>query len=156
MMWFSFVRPQIVVGGWRLAGWLVVAVFWGLGVWRGLRDRTVENTSVRAPDQQDLFIRAQTEYLRGHWLEAQQVLEHLLRGHPRDVESHLLLASVYRRSRRIDLSHRQLQRAQGLEGAHRWQLELARERRILKVIAQATGIDEAADSSKTEDLPQAS
>jgi hypothetical protein len=80
-----------------------------------------------AQNQQALFIRAQTEYLRGHWVEAQTLLEQLIRRDPEDVESHLLLASVYRRTQRIDLSRRQLREIQGFEGAARWRFEIGRE-----------------------------
>lgn len=123
----SFFRSDAVSHVWRLGVWVSVVVFWLFGVWRGLRQRTPAGDADWAQNQQDLFIRAQTEYLRGHWVESQTLLEQLIRRDPEDVESRLLLASVYRRTRRIDLSRCQLREIQDFEGAARWRFEIGRE-----------------------------
>jgi hypothetical protein len=123
----SFFRSDVVSHVWRLGIWVSVVVFWLFGVWRGFRQRTPVRDTEWAQNQQDLFIRAQTEYLRGHWVEAQTLLEQLIRRDPEDVESRLLLASVYRRTRRIDLSRSQLREIQDFEGAVRWRFEIGRE-----------------------------
>ncbi|MHB0956406.1 MAG: tetratricopeptide repeat protein [Pirellulaceae bacterium] len=123
----SFFRADAVSHVWRLGFWVSVAVFWGSGVWRGLRQHTPAGDAEWAQGQQDLFIRAQTEYLRGHWVEAQTVLEQLIRRDPEDVESHLLLASVYRRTQRLDLSRCQLRQLEDFQGAARWRFEIRRE-----------------------------
>ena len=123
----SFFRSDAVSHVWRLGIWGSAVVFWLFGVWRGLRQRTPAGDADWAQNQQDLFIRAQSEYLRGHWVEAQTLLEQLIRRDPEDVESHLLLASVYRRTQRIDLSRCQLRQVQDMAGAARWRFEIGRE-----------------------------
>jgi tetratricopeptide (TPR) repeat protein len=123
----SFFRSDAVSHVWRLGIWVSVAVFWLFGMWRGFRQHTPAADADWAHNQQDLFIRAQTEYLRGHWVEAQTLLEQLIRRDPEDVESHLLLASVYRRTQRIDLSRCQLRQIEDFEGAARWRFEIGRE-----------------------------
>jgi cytochrome c-type biogenesis protein CcmH/NrfG len=87
--------------------------------------------------QQDLFIRAQAEYLRGHWVEAQALLEQQIRHNPQDVESHLLLSSVYRRSDRCALSRRELDGIWGYQGAEKWRFEIRRELTLLARDASA-------------------
>jgi cytochrome c-type biogenesis protein CcmH/NrfG len=99
--------------------------------------------SSSAHNQQDLFIRAQAEYLKGHWVEAQSLLEQLLRDDPEDVESHLLLASVFRRSRRIELARKQLHRLGGFPGRAKWQFEIQRE---LDLLQQRVAPDVAPDA----------
>ena len=74
-----------------------------------------------------MFIRAQAEYLRGRWVEAQALLEQMIRRHPGDVESRMLLSSVFRRSRRIDLARKQLRQLYDFKGAANWHFEIQRE-----------------------------
>ena len=64
-------------------------------------------------------------------MEAQVLLEEAIARFPEDTAAHLLLSSVYRRSRRIDLSRRQLARLQGLAGSERWRLEIRQELALL-------------------------
>lgn len=126
-LWASFVRYDTVSATWRLGAWASLVLFWAGGLWQGARRHTASASTSSSQNQQDLFIRAQSQYLRGHWVEAQQLLEELVRGDPGDVEAHLLLASVYRRTRRIDLCRSQLRQVQDCQGATRWRFELARE-----------------------------
>lgn len=123
----SFYRPDAVSPVWRASIWAAVGLFWLYGLWQGFRAAAPEERAESAPDQQDLFIRAQSEYLRGHWVEAQTLAEQLIECDPEDVEARLLLAAVYRRTRRIDLSRFQLRQAQDLQGAGRWRYEIGQE-----------------------------
>jgi Flp pilus assembly protein TadD len=65
------------------------------------------------------------------------LLEELVRRDRSDVEAHLLLASVYRRVRRIDLSRRQLCQLQDCPGAAKWRFEIGRE---LAAIEEPTAV----------------
>jgi hypothetical protein len=126
-----FFRVAPFPTAWIRGGWIVVAVFWSVGLWLGTRSTAAAADHTSGQPQEDLFIRAQSEYLKGHWLEAQTLLEQILSRHPGDIESLLLLSSVYRRSRRLDLSRRQLTRLQGLAMSERWRLEIGREMALL-------------------------
>ena len=64
------------------------------------------------------------------------MLEQLIRDNPRDIESHLLLSSVFRRSRRIDLSVRQLRQMGELPEAAGWRFEIQRELKLLEQISE--------------------
>ena len=82
--------------------------------------------------QQDLLNRAQAEYLKGSWSEAQALLEQQIRRNPDDVESLLLLASVFPSLRTYLSCHvASWNRLRGWRDAERWQLEMQRERAIL-------------------------
>jgi hypothetical protein len=126
-LWASFVRDDTVSSAWRIVAWLSLAVFWVFGLWQGGRYYATPGDDADGHNQQDLFIRAQSQYLRGHWVDAQMLLEQLIRRDPGDVEAQLLLASVHRRARRIDLSRRQLRQVQDCPGAGKWRFEIGRE-----------------------------
>lgn len=137
----TWVRPDLVSTAWRVVGWGLVVGCWIVGCWgnvrtqRGLRDRPELRDDENRQNQQDLFIQAQAEYLRGHWGESQALLEQLIDRAPSDVEAQLLLASVFRRSRRIDQSRRQLLGIERLEDAKRWHREVQHELKMLDRLA---------------------
>ena len=152
MLVVSFLSPHPLPGGWNRMGWCAVVVFWLVGVWQATRYRLREQGKPEEHDQQALFIRAQAEYLRGHWLESQSSLKQLLRRDPQDVEAHLLLASVHRRAQRIDLSRRQLQRLCRLEGAAKWRTETEQELAALDRMS-ALEAGQSADEPREPDQP---
>ena len=117
--------------------WSVLSVSWGLGIVRGRRKSREKTSNAPSAEDQALFLQAQTEYLRGHWFEAQSVLEKLLARHPADVESRLLLATLYRRTKRVAEAQQQLELIQGSPGFHRWYLEVAQERRLVQQVTSS-------------------
>ena len=106
--------------------WWLCAVVWSL---RSLPD--IASSNLDDPNQ-GLFVAAQTEYLKGNWIEAEACVRKLLRKMPRDVESLLLLATIQRRTRRFDEARGQLQQIARLDGAGDWQVELRKEREMLR------------------------
>lgn len=76
------------------------------------------------------FEEAQEHYLKGNWFEAERVLGILLRRNTRDLEARLMLATMYRHTRRLEEAARQLDALDRCEGAERWQWEIAREREL--------------------------
>lgn len=128
-------------------GIVAVLCFWGASVvstWRRL-PRLQPGADARGDDA--LFLRAQTEYLRGHWYEAEKLLLGLLQDSPRDADAHLLLATLYRHTRRYDEAQARLTLLQGLEGAAKWLFEIDEERRrIAEAPAAETTSSDATDS----------
>ena len=119
-------------------GWFAVLCFWGVCMYdtKRLLPRLLPGAESRGDDT--LFSRAQTEYLQGDWYAAEKRLIKLLREAPRDADAHLLLAGVYRRSRRNTEAENQLRFLEHLEGGGKWLFEIDEERRRLAQNAQPT------------------
>ncbi|MEX2122003.1 MAG: hypothetical protein WD847_20655 [Pirellulales bacterium] len=132
----SLVWTELFAPGVRLAAWTAVLVFWSGSALAGRRWIAGQCDGSRPPESEDLFPRALGEYLRGNWFEAEAVCNRLLRGQVRDVEAHLLLATVFRHTGRIEDARRQLNELMKFDGSAKWQWEIAAE---LERLAEATG-----------------
>jgi hypothetical protein len=86
----------------------------------------------------DLFRAAQGEYLRGNWFEAELALNQLLERNPGDADARLMLATLLRRIGQPGEAADQLRQLSKTEGAEKWQLEIAREQRLLALPAENT------------------
>jgi cytochrome c-type biogenesis protein CcmH/NrfG len=75
----------------------------------------------------ELLRSAQREYLKGHWFEAETHLQDLLHSSPGDVEAHLLLASIQRRTKRPSEARQTLTELGELAGSGQWAEEVQRE-----------------------------
>ena len=90
---------------------------------------------VADPEQPDtLFIQAQREYLGGHWEEAEMLLKRRIASAPRDMESRLLLATLFRHSRRFEQAGEQLTDMQRFDVSLEWDFEIDRERQLIELI----------------------
>lgn len=114
-----------------LSLWLAVATSWAGGFWWSIRELRQSQAPPSAEAEQDLFIQAQNEYLKGHWFEAEAKLDRLLRSNPEDVDARLLLASLLRHTRRLREASRQLDRLQRQDQSAKWQLEILLERKLV-------------------------
>ncbi|MBB76805.1 MAG: hypothetical protein CMJ75_20050 [Planctomycetaceae bacterium] len=112
--------------------WLVLAAVWITGLWSGYDDLAVATRRFSDERLQDLFIRAQGEYLRGNWWTAQTLLEQLLALDRADVEAQLMLAALYRHTERPEAARRRLRFLERLAGADVWRLEIEKERLLLE------------------------
>ena len=81
-----------------------------------------------------LFIEARREYLKGHWSEAQSLLQRQLKHHARDIESRLMLATLFRHTRKFDEAATQLDQIEKYDPAISWKNEIARERELLRLV----------------------
>jgi hypothetical protein len=146
----SFIWPELLPSRWLLFGWLLLASSWCLSTWNSFRRFSEFYGELGDRGRQDLFIQAQTEYLRGHWCEAESLLQRLVRD-GRDVEARLMLASLFRHTKRWEDARRQLKSLERLDGAEKWRLEVERERRLLDRLRAANGVGGSTgeDSGKT-------
>jgi hypothetical protein len=154
----SWVGLTLAVGFTALANLLLVATFvwneWlplrargiGLGTlaviwvvawidaradWRRLLAQwSADESNAATPDlrSDQWFREAQLAYLAGDWVTAEQTLLKLLRLDPRDAESRLMLATLWRHEGRTDAAVDELDRLDCLETAAPWHDEIARER----------------------------
>lgn len=137
LVWTELVSPSVEKATWLALGgfWLVSAVV-SARHWR----RSPQNP---ASATQDLFPQATREYLRGNWFEVEAICHQLLGRNDRDVDTLLLLASMYRQARRWDEAQQRLEQLGKLTHAARWDWEIAAEWRRL-----AAGRQEKAEASE--------
>src|SRR5690606_14428372 len=88
-----------------------------------------------------LFQQALDDYLRGDWLAAETGFVRLVAANRRDADALLMLATLYRHTRRHDEAHETLRRLERLEAAEKWRLEIETEKQRL---AEAAAEDDAA------------
>lgn len=161
-----FVWPELLST--RLVGVLacLLVVCWvyglvsGWGQLRRLRRRVTEA-------DEDLFLRAQTEYLRGHWFEAERLWQRLVALDPEDIDAHMMLATLFRHTARLAEARDCLHRLIRMPGSEKWALEIRQEQqRVAQVLAEsasesaeniakspsqaADGTDREADASRGE------
>lgn len=132
----TFLWPRLIGGATEGAifnGTLgcMVLCFWGASVYKTwhLLPRLASGADTRGDDA--LFLRAQTEYLRGNWYDAEKLLGRLLSESPRDADAQLLLASLYRQTSRFDEARKTLAHLERLDGGGKWLFEIHEERRRL-------------------------
>ena len=112
--------------------WLSVGGFWFVSAVRAHRNCPELCQTLRVADDRGLFLKAQGEYLQSHWFEAESVLNQLLRQSRRDIEARLMLATVYRHTRRYDEAIAELGVIEQFDGAEKWHSEIAAERRLVQ------------------------
>lgn len=137
----QFVWTELTSDFVERALWAAVAGAWLIGFVRNWRDwpRVVEG---QVQSDEHLFLQAQREYLRGHWIEAQDVLERLLDKWPDDCDARLMLATLLRHTRQLEAARRQLDLLQQYPGSAKWQVEIAHERMRLARLAQQSSVGE--------------
>jgi hypothetical protein len=100
----------------------------------GVSATEVRATEVRATGEQEseemsdrIYRDAQRNYLAGDWVRCEQRLRQLLQLDKRDVESQLMLATLWRHLGRTEEAVRQLHELECLEAAAPWSYEISHE-----------------------------
>ena len=148
----SFVWPELLPPSLNVIAWIIVGIVWSGSAVLGYRSLP----DLREPppvDDQGLFIQAQAEYLKGHWFEAETILRKLLRNCHRDADAQLMLATLYRHTRRFDEAAKQLDRIDRLDEAVKWRWEIEKERAMLQRIAAAELGSENGTTQARRELP---
>jgi len=128
-----------------LVGYGVLAVVWLVTRWQSRSERRAQSIVLtdedellaeardEPPAERDLLFReAQSHYLANDWVATEQALLKLLKHDARDVESRLMLATLWRHQGRGAEALRQLDRLERLEAASEWQHEIAAERAVIE------------------------
>ncbi len=146
-LWFELLSP-----GAQGALWTAVGVAWLVGAGTSVRWVAALRPADMPPLGEDLFTKARSEYLQGHWYEAEVLLGRLLDQNVLDAEARLLLASLLRRTKRFPEASEQLKRLSRMDGGQAWQFET--NRHIAKIQQQQTEqkSGSAADDSPPEPL----
>ena len=122
--------------------WPTVLMIWLAAAWtshRNLPDfMSVPDVAAEMAEEEEssdaLFIDARREYLRGHWAEAEGLLKRQIQRCPRDAESRLMLATLYRHTRQFPMAAEQLSLLERFDQSLAWREEMARERELLRLI----------------------
>ena len=130
---------------------LAVAVFagWVIGVVTNRRWISRCRQEADADAGEDLFPGALAEYLQGNWFAAEQKCRDLIARNEEDLEARLLLATLLRHVGRTDEAGSELNTLAKIEGAGKWALEIAYERRLL-IEAKDEVIEEAAETENSQ------
>ncbi len=148
----SFVWTELLPPSFNRIGWLILGTVWLASVFQAYRSLPHLREPPRVDDR-GLFIQAQAEYLKGHWFEAETLLRQLLRHCSRDVDVLLMLATLYRRTKRYDEAATQLDRLDRLDEACKWRTEIAQERDTLKQLAESTTKKDDSGTDTGKDAP---
>jgi hypothetical protein len=128
----SLLWSELFAGGVRNSLWMAVVVIWGgSAVLSCRRDFRCPSPSESNPAQ-ERFAEALDRYLQGDWFESERALRRLLVGNPRDLDAGLMLATLLRRTGRPGEAERQLDRLERFDGSQKWELEIRRERELLR------------------------
>jgi len=128
----------------RRIGLGVLAVVWLLSWWQSRGERVHGSTGATeeplaegsrsdplAEQRDEWFREAQHRYLENDWVATEQLLLKLLKQDARDVESRLMLATLWRHQGRGEEALRQLDRLERLEAASSWKYEIKAEREAI-------------------------
>lgn len=126
------IRPDWLLWPANLLVWVLVGGFWFVSAARAYRNWPELIRPSRLADDRGLFLKAQSEYLQCHWFEAENALSELVRHSHNDVDARLMLATLYRHTKRFDAATSQLGEIEQFEGAEKWQSEIATERQLIE------------------------
>lgn len=154
-MWLSFGSSVRLATTWQAAIWLALLAVWIVCSWRSYQALPGLAANNPGPEAEDLFRRAQTEYLKGHWFEAEGLASQIIRRFPRDLEARLLLVSVYRRMRRLDEARGELRTLSRFERAGQWDHEIEEEIRRLAEVSEEKQIDDEKPVTERNSLDSA-
>ncbi len=145
LVWSELLPPNV-----RNLAWLAVAVIWvGFALYSHHWNQN-SPAEAKKGSADDGFCAAQSHYLRGNWFEAQRILTGLVKDDPRDVDARLMLAALLRHTGRIEEAAQHLDYLQRLEGAGKWELEIGRERELLRA-ARSADYQETTSSPESPD-----
>lgn len=137
--------------------WPVILSIWAATAWIAFQNlpdvMSVKSRAGRTVlDSSDaLFLDARGEYLKGNWDTAEAALSKQLSQRTRDIESRLLLATLYRHTRKFDSAWRQLETLEMFDEAETWRSEIMRERKLLQLVIdhESSTPDVQVESGKT-------
>lgn len=145
----EWLAPSLV----RFACWIGVAI-WLVLAFRAAGRLPALLQPRRASETPDRFAEAWQEYLRGRWHEAEAMLAGCLEVDPRDCQSLLLLAGVYRHTERFEAAAETLRQLSRLETADAWWLERQAEEKRLARHQQPRGDDASGEADETEETAE--
>ncbi len=124
----SFGWTELIGSGIRNILWPIFAVAWIAAVFWSRRRCRRQAVAAGAEREEDSFHQALDHYLKGDNYQAEQILAGLLRRNVRDLDARLMLATLLRRTGRVDEAAQHLDMLGCFEGAEKWEQEMREER----------------------------
>ncbi len=137
----TFLWPKLLGEAFPIVTWPIILLVWTTSIVFAYKTMPEwsQAPKISEPDERipsdALFIRAQTEYLKGDWDEAERLLRRCLEIWPRDIEARLLLATLLRHSRRLFDASEELAQLLKFDESINWISEIHREQRLIELIA---------------------
>lgn len=138
----SFIWPKLLGEDFPFIAWPLILVVWFSSAWvayRSLPELLSVGSSPAVIDpilSDTLFIQAQNEYLRGNWAEAESLLHKQLERNPRDIQSRLLLATLFRHNRQMEQARNHLEELRKFDESIHWEFEIERELQLIELIEE--------------------
>jgi len=128
----TFVWTELV-GPWsRIGVWGLLVLVWAGSLSLSFRQLRLRDPAEIRAKAEDLFRRAQGEYLSGNWIGAEQLVAEILRIDRQDADARMLLVSLLRRTGQLAEAADQLRRLGATEGSEKWRSEIEREKGLLE------------------------
>ena len=131
----TYVLPELVSKTGLVTSWVILGFSWIFAIVQNdwVVSEFAQNQS--KPDNSEeldgLFEMAQSEYLQGHFDEAENSLERLIWLCPGDLDARLYLATVFRHRGRLHQALNQLDVMEKYEHVTKWQFQIAEERNLI-------------------------
>ena len=166
----TFAWPTLLGNTFPAVAWAIIAVIWMssvvlsyrmIGTWSALpvmaaEVKEGEKTDFLHENESDtLFNRAQGEYLKGNWQEAESLLKRQLNRNDRDVEARLLIATLYRHTRQLELARTELDSLQRFDESIHWEFEIGHEYELINQIESKDLTEQSTSYNKSCDSDQA-
>jgi hypothetical protein len=121
----TFLWSELLTPGVRNLVWLAALVIWAASAaFSYRRDRRDASSQDGGRAEGDEFRDALHLYLKRNWFESEHLLRSRLGSDPGDLDACLMLATLLRRTGRIDEAERQLDWLERSDGSEKWQLEI--------------------------------
>jgi len=141
LIWTELIGPWSRIGVWGL-----LVLVWAGSLSLSFRQLRLRNPAEIRLKAEDLFRRAQGEYLSGNWVGAEQLLAEVLRIDRQDVDAQMLLASLLRRTGQLAEAADRLRRLEATQGSEKWQSEIERERKQVQEQLRRHATDQQTDT----------
>jgi len=144
----SLVWTQLLPAAFLWLGWLMLIGLWASSAWYGLVRSRQEDEPGDAERADDWFRDAQRHYLAQNWFEAETLLGRLVRRNAEDIDSRLMLATLWRHTGREQEALRELRRLEQLEASQPWLQEISRE---IDLLVPSDREGDSSQSKESED-----
>ncbi|MEC9091766.1 MAG: tetratricopeptide repeat protein [Planctomycetota bacterium] len=118
--------------------WIILGLSWTIAIFQNdwiVKEFALNESKPNHSAELDaLFNLAQSEYLQGHFEEAENLLERLIRLDPRDLEARIYLATIFRHQGRLHQATKQLEAVETCENAAQWRFQIEEERKLISTL----------------------